>query len=102
MSDTKHHPAPRCTPSHHDETRGTPSSPAPIRQIPRGVSGEDLVHESRRALRRGMVWLRGCQRVRIREVTPRVVTVMELDHGRAAHRRIPLDYFLRTSRPASL
>lgn len=76
----------------------SPQQPA-IRRLPPGISGEDLQRSDAAALRRGAIWLRGCQRVQIRGVTPHTITVAELDHGVARRRRIPRAAFLRTSRP---
>ena len=80
---------------------GRPSTAPPVRVIPAGLSGDDLPRVDLAALRVGSVWRRGCQRVRVRNVTSRYVTVTELSHGVSLHRRIPTAAFLRTARPES-
>jgi hypothetical protein len=68
----------------------------PVRVVPQGVSGRDLVH--RRQPAGSQLWVRGEQLVRVLRMEGRFVVFRELTHGRAL-RRMRLTHFLRTSHP---
>jgi hypothetical protein len=70
----------------------------PVRVIPAGLTGADLPRVDLNALRVGSLWLRGCQRVRIRALPPGCVVFTELTHG-GNLRHVPRATFLRTARP---
>lgn len=94
-------PVPLETPPHNGEYAG----PAPVRVLPAGLSGEDVIEYARSRLVPGAVWRLAIQydsdsthRVRIEKYTGMIVHYLELDHARN-RRKLHVNRFLREARP---
>lgn len=70
----------------------------PVRHLPAGVTGGDLVRAKGVRLSPGQIWLRGDQRVRVTKATKESVWFLELSHG-GALRRLARWMFLRYAIP---
>lgn len=70
----------------------------PVRHLPPGITGGDLVRAKGVRLDVGQVWRRGDQRVRVTKATKESVWFRELNHG-GAMRRLARWMFLRYAIP---
>lgn len=73
---------------------------ATVREVPAGVTGEDLARARGVKLTVGQVWLRGDQRVRITRLSRDSVWFHEITHGRAV-RHLMRWFFLNHAVPAA-